>query len=396
MKTLKYSILLLFGLLLNILGVGRATAQQVTAVLPYELMGGKMIVKMQLNGKEERFIFDTGASLMSLSGEYCREHNLSVVDSILLNDSSGIKKYLKTTRVNSVYTPDKKMRFTEISSVIMNEPSPVRCYNVVGIIGADMLSTMICTIDAKTKTILLSTPDVPYQESLRYAQNFTKEGILPVFNVLINGEDIQVLLDSGSGAFVNLKQTDFEKLKANGAVTVLQEGKGAKSVGITGQLDYARDQQVYISEMRLGPVKVADVVAETSNAPYTLLGTRFMQYAKIVIDYAKQRLYYVPYEQGPIKTVFGQTKFGITVNKQGKLAVTHVWKALDGVVDVGDIVTHIDGKETETYDLCDIVRGIPALRTPGPKMLTIQRKDGKSVEVEYKAEVVKVPQNKQG
>lgn len=151
MKTLKYSILLLFGLLLNILGAGRATAQQVTAVLPYELMGGKMIVKMQLNGKEERFIFDTGASLMSLSGEYCREHNLSVVDSILLNDSSGIKKYLKTTRVNSVYTPDKKMRFTEISSVIMNEPSPVRCYNVVGIIGADMLSTMICTIDAKTK-----------------------------------------------------------------------------------------------------------------------------------------------------------------------------------------------------------------------------------------------------
>jgi len=391
MKILKYSILLLFSLTLHTLGGSRAAAQQVTAVIPYELVAGKMIVKMQLNGKEERFIFDTGASLMSLSAEYCRAHNLGVVDSILLNDSSGITKYLKQTRVSSVMTPDKKLNFTGISCAIMPEPSPVRCYDVAGIIGADILSTMICTLDARAKTISLSTAAVPYQESMRYAQNFTKEGILPVFNILINGEDTRVLLDSGSGSFLNLKQSDAEKLKAAGAVTVLKEGKGAKSVGISGQLDYTRDQQIYIPELRIGPVKVADVITETTNAPYTLLGTRFMEYARIVIDYPKQRLYYVPYEQGILKPVFRESRFGITV-KGGKLAVTHIWQEMDGIIEVGDVVTHIDGQETGTYDLCDILKGIPALRTPGPKMLTIQRQDGRKIDVEYKGELVKIPQ----
>ena len=45
-------------------------AQQYKSVLPYRVVGGKMIVEMIMNGTVRSFIFDTGGRT-ALTGEIC-------------------------------------------------------------------------------------------------------------------------------------------------------------------------------------------------------------------------------------------------------------------------------------------------------------------------------------
>ena len=76
----------LFGLLLFLLSALTAGAQQVKSVIPYRMVGGKMIVDMQMNGVSRSFVFDTGAGKTSLTGEVCDELGLATVDSMRITD----------------------------------------------------------------------------------------------------------------------------------------------------------------------------------------------------------------------------------------------------------------------------------------------------------------------
>lgn len=364
--------------------------QQVSATIPYELHSGKMIIKMLLNGKEERLIFDTGAGQSSISAEYTALHKLQVVDSMRLNDVTSTSAMYKLTQIASLSTMDKKIGFNGLKPVIMPERSPIiDCFNVVGLIGSDMLQGTVCTIDAATHTITLTDGRYAPKESLRYAHNFSANERLPIFNVVVDGQDLQILMDSGAGEFMVLKEKDAEKLKKSGALQIRKKGKGAKAMGISGEVDNMESAQVYLTEMRVGPAKFTDIITETSNPPYTLLGVKFMEHAKIVIDYPRKRVYYMPYEQVVVKPEFKEANIGITV-KDSLLKIAHVWSEWEGVIEEGDVITHIDGVETGRYEFCDVINGIPALRGANPKMLTIKTKSGKIVNLEYKVEIIKV------
>ena len=76
----------LFGLLLLLLSALTVGAQQVRSVIPYRMVGGKMIVDMQMNGETRSFVFDTGAGKTSLTGEVCDELGLATVDSMRITD----------------------------------------------------------------------------------------------------------------------------------------------------------------------------------------------------------------------------------------------------------------------------------------------------------------------
>lgn len=364
-------------------------AQNVVSVIPYEVYGGKMIVKIFVNGQEERFIFDTGAGKSSLSTEYCRANNLIAIDSIKINDVTSTTAYYPQTRIALMTTLDEKVRFNNVPVIIMPEPSPLRCFNVIGLIGSDLLATTICIIDPKTKTITITSSENPSQESLRYSHNLLPNNVLPIFSVLVNGIEISTLFDSGSYSFMNLKNSDFERLKEKDAVTVISQGSGAKSFGLANKIESDEGNRVYVQNLRVGPAKFEDIFTETSNTPYTLLGVRFLEYAKIVIDYPRRRLFYLPFEQDTIKPVFKHTNFGVTI-RDGKLVVANTWGDLSNVISEGDLVTHINGVQTGTYDFCNIIAGVKELKGSDPKILTIKTKGGKVVDLEYKTEVSKL------
>ena len=365
----------LFGLLLLLLSALTVGAQQVRSVIPYRMVGGKMIVDMQMNGETRSFVFDTGAGKTSLTGEVCDELGLATVDSMRITDVNSKQVAYPLVMIESLLTPDNKINFSKVPAMRMPEPSPLVCFQVDGIIGSDVLAQLIVEIDGKAKTITLTSAENPSKVSLRRMLPFV-QGKMPIVTLQAGrGNSLVCLFDTGCPGFLELKSSDFEALKDAAAFEVRAEGYGEGSFGIGGQAATASTYRVCFPQLSVGAAKFANVSSETSTPPYTLLGVKLLDYGKVTLDYPRARFYFEPYEEE-----FDMTEkhydMGLRV-KDGELVVAAVWTGLKGVVEVGDKVTKINGKPAGTYDFCEsIINGIPELKEKKKTKLTILTKDG--------------------
>lgn len=377
---LKLSILFLFILFITII-----PAQEKVSVIPYEVTAGKMIIKMNINGEEENFIFDTGASRTTLEGSYIREHKLVINDSALIKDINSIQQIYDVYNIESLATLDNSFSFSNVGALKVPEPSMFSCYDVAGIVGSDVLQDLICIIDTKLKTITLTDSKAVPKESLRYSHSFVSEGVVPTFMMQINGQFVSVIYDTGSSSFISIKKSDSDNLLQREAIDILNTGYGTLSVGVSGVILVDTIYRVLLPNVRIGPVNIKRAISETSNVPLTLVGTRMMEYVKTVIDYPRRRIYMIPYSDEPIEYIVRYPNFGITV-KNGSLAIGHIWEEYSDIIEPNDIITHVNGEPAGTYDMCDIVKGIKIVSGLEPKTLTVKRKDGSIVEVIYKIE----------
>ena len=365
----------LFGLLLFLLSALTVGAQQVRSVIPYRMVGGKMIVDMQMNGVGRSFVFDTGAGKTSLTGEVCDELGLATVDSMRITDVNSKQVAYPLVMIESLLTPDNKINFSKVPAMRMPEPSPLVCFQVDGIIGSDVLAQLIVEIDGKAKTITLTSAENPSKVSLRRMLPFV-QGKMPIVTLQAGrGNSLVCLFDTGCPGFLELKSSDFEALKDAAAFEVRAEGYGEGSFGIGGQAATASTYRVCFPQLSVGAAKFANVSSETSTPPYTLLGVKLLDYGKVTLDYPRARFYFEPYEE-KFDLTEKHYDMGLRV-KDGELVVAAVWTGLKGVVEVGDKVTKINGKPTGTYDFCEsIINGIPELKEKKKTKLTVLTKDG--------------------
>lgn len=355
-----------------------------TSIIPYELIKGKMIVKMEINGSVEKFIFDTGAATSSLEPSFCRAHNMAIVDSMNIRDASNLLSNYRQVVIQSLRTPDRMFNFKYIKAILHPENSIFGCFDgVIGLIGSDILQNLICTIDSKQALISLTNSTKPLNESLRYAHNFTAKSILPILAMQINGEIVSnCLFDTGAGGFLSLKKEVFNELNTKNALSTQRVGYGASHVGLSGIMEVDTSLLVKMENIRIGPFKIKSAYAETANVPYTLIGTTILNYCKVVIDYQRRRIYFLPYSEEAVAIPSRFADIGISI-KDGNLIISNVWDSCKSAVNPGDIITHVNGEPIGKYDMCDIIRGVALLNGNDSKVLKVLTKDGTTKDVVY-------------
>lgn len=352
-------------------------AQQYRTVLPYRLVGGKMIVEMSMNGTIRSFIFDTGGQT-ALTGELCEELGLNVTDSLVVTDVNSMRMAYPRVGIESLQPLDKKIHFKNVPAIKLSKPSPFECFQVDGLIGSDMLVNMIVEIDGKAKTISLASADTAPSISLRKMIPFKKAG-MPIIALQAGaGNSVNCLFDTGYSGFFSLKNTDFDALKSTGAFTVLSEGYGGASMGVAGESAAATSYRVQLPLIIVSGAKFRNVSSETATPPLTLLGMKLLEYGKVTLDYVRSRFYFEAYE---VENDLESKHYNLALRvKDGDLIVSTVWRAMKGLVEVGDRVTKINGQLVGKYDFCEsIINGIPELKAKKRTKLTIQTKDGEKV-----------------
>ena len=367
----------ILGLILFLL-VAPLSAQQVKSVIPYRMVGGKMLVDMNVNGQVRSFIFDTGGQT-ALTGELCEELNIAVVDSVNVTDVNGKEIGLPRVAINSLLTPDERINFSGVPAMKLATPSPFECFHADGLIGSDLFKNLIIEIDTKTKTITVSSAEKASVVSLRKMLPFSGKGFMPIITLQAGmGNNLVVLFDTGCPSFLSLKDTDYENLFSSGAFQVMSEGLGGGSIGVGGMAETGISYRVKFPLLSIGSTKFKQVTTETFTPPYTLLGVKLLEYGKVTIDYSRRRWYFEAYEQE-----FDLTSKHYNVNlqvKDGDLVIATVWSAMKGVVEVGDKVVKINGKPTSKYDFCEsIITGIPELKAKKKTKLTVLTKQGEKV-----------------
>ncbi len=357
-------------------------AQSIVSVIPYELFGRKMIINMRVKDKTERFIFDTGAEKSAITSNYFEASSLPILDSINLRDSNSNSQLYKQTKLDAIATTDNKITFNNVPVSVI-DGSTLECFNVAGLLGSDLLTSLICTIDPKEKTITLTSAEKRSSESLRYAHSFQGPNYMPVIEGMVNGEPINMLFDTGCSAFLLLSKSQHSRLDSLSAIKTIDFGSGSGSIGIGGLVIDNSIKKIGIRDFRIGLAKFSNLVLTTSGSQNTLLGMAILNYGKIVIDYPRRLFYYIPFSNETVKLGYTPRKFDIKV-LDGKLVVATVWSEMENVLSTNDLITHINGKPTGTYDFCDsFINGIEDLKVKTPIMMTIMTKEGKQIEIEY-------------
>lgn len=355
--------------------------------LPYEIIKGKMIVKMNINGNEERLFFDTGSAQSALISKYVNKHNLKTVDSISVTDVTSSTMYYKQVEIESITANNGSLEFQNFKVMVIPNSDIIDCYNVVGIIGSDILAQTLCDINPNEKTITISQASNPIKENLRNVHNFSINGYLPIFQMQINGEFVNALFDTGSSSFINLNQGDYHLLKDKNLVKTIGTGYGLQSIGLSSLIKIDSISRVYIPNVRIGPVRISALVSEVERVPITLLGTETLEYAKIIIDYPKRRLFLIPFNNEAINLVNILPNLEFTI-KNNQLIVASIWGTDSNILSLGDVVTHINGVPLGVFDFCDLINGVDLLKGEESKLLTIKNKNGDVFEYEYKNEVL--------
>ncbi|WP_316747344.1 retropepsin-like aspartic protease [Pedobacter gandavensis] len=131
---------------------GETSTKNYYQEIPYESINGKMIVEVKVAGKNCRFLFDTGAPT-SISKELALTSGSKNLQMGLISDANGLKDSVLVVLTKSIQIGD--LDFNNITAIALI-PEFMKCWNLSGIIGSNLLRNSIVRIDAAKKIITLT------------------------------------------------------------------------------------------------------------------------------------------------------------------------------------------------------------------------------------------------
>ncbi|UIR54893.1 retropepsin-like domain-containing protein [Sphingobacterium sp. SRCM116780] len=357
-------------------------AQEVT-VLPYEMIGEKMIVKMLINGELTPMVFDTGGKNL-IKVKLKEKLGLSTINSKEVIDVSGQKQHVDIVQVNSIETPDHKTSFQKVPVLVLDNELFECEDGPQGLIGSDLWQNSTIEIDDKAKVIKIRSGGLASLKNNPQALPFIDNGQgSPIFEIKIGRFDkARVLFDSGAAGFLTLKVPEYPRLEGLGALYMIRQGEASGSLGVLGRGANGNRYLLEAREIFIGQGSFSKFRFGVTNSTESLLGYQLLTYGNITIDYVNKLFLFEPFTTEKVKgaQTFWELEMGPA---DDKMIVTTVWEKLKGEVAVGDEITHINGKKIIPLSFCENLKGgYPILEESERLVLTIKTKDGiKEIEV---------------
>lgn len=360
-----------------VFSISTGVAQIFNASLPYAMSGGKMVVTFVVDGNAVPFIFDTGGQT-SINSKLKTSLGLKTLSNRVITDVNNSKVNLEMVQLPTIATPDDKAVFTMVNTMVIDN-EVFECFGgAVGLIGSDLFKNCSIEIDDKTKMIHITNEAKLSLNGRKQVYQFVPANRgMPVFSMNIGSyADIDVLFDSGATSALLLKSDDFRKLLGGNEVSILKKGKAIGSIGVNGFGPSGTRYMINIPEIKLGTQKFLNYKSGSANSPHSLLGLHLLDYGKVTIDYINKLFYFEPYQTEPITN--DEKKWDIDLFiRDKKLVVAAMWDDVKTDIQLGDEVTHINGRLVPPLSLCEsMTNGIPELKNNTVLELTVKTANG--------------------
>lgn len=237
-------------------------------VLPYRNADGYIIIRANVGGTEGDFLLDSRATTVAVTEESALKRKMLVELQKGIYSRPGYELVGRAMAYgfyigNTVYKKDIA------TNIIKNNPILSKL-KVDGIIGFDVFTDAVLTLNTNIKTITLSQPYRPayIKISNRGDAELRLAGIF--IDIMVNEIPVKVLVDFYEDKAIALSVEDFERIHP--------EGKSVK-IKMAGQLF---DQ----------------VEADKSKDQYTVLGRSLLSKGVLSFDVQRNKYYFQPYNQG--------------------------------------------------------------------------------------------------
>lgn len=354
---------------------GSATQKEFKGKLDFITIFDLTLVPVEINGKEYRFLYDTGAPMV-ISNELREELALKRISQSNVTDSQGKRNKLDYVWLDEISVGG--VEFNKVVSIVadLKKAPEINCLQIDGILGANLMRLAVWNIDNVNNTMTFaSTKDqlnLPKGEPVLV--DFTpKITYTPEINLMLNDsvELKSVTFDTGYGGYL-IADSDY----LDSTFNVVEKSYGYGSTGLYGSaFDTTYEAKIPMTIGRFTQVApVGFSVAKGKN----LLGMDFFNQFNLVMDWNTNTMELYKNGNTPPKIY----SLGMTPKwYDGKLVVGTIAKgsmAEEEGIKVGDGIVKLNTwnfKEPKLDTYCEMMIELQETR---PDAIKVVLEDGRS------------------
>ena len=277
--------------------------------IPFELVRGKILVDVEIQGKTRKFFFDTGAPLM-ISPALQEEMKNKVLHTAELKDVTGQGR---TSQM--VLVPEFSLgaiTFQQSAGVVQAlDNGMMACFEIEGVVGSNVLRNSVVHIDAANKRLIITQQADRLGLDNAYKSKMKLDGQSRPFIIMTVGKQakLKALFDSGSDKFMSLSGKTYQKLEKKQLAHSINEGIGSMSSGIYGAATFRKQYRLQIENLTMGAASLEHVVATASaGKSKNAMGMELADYGTLTMDFPNKQFYFTP--TTPTQAFRNRTTFG--------------------------------------------------------------------------------------
>ncbi|PZF71033.1 retropepsin-like aspartic protease [Taibaiella soli] len=343
------------------LNQGGTQQESYFTTLPYELVKGKIVITVTVNGKARKFILDTGAPLSITESLYDELHP-ATLGNVEIADQSGKKDSIAVVRVPAVEIGG--VTFSDVPAIVAkNAKILFECFGVDGFIGSNLLRNSIVQFDDRNKQVTLTNDASKLSLSKKKSMplELTPGQSNPFIKVYLKkGKQTvsdNILFDSGADGFYEISMNSY-KLFAEKSTVIdsVVKSFGSYTGGLYGTSIAQENYMMKIPEFVVAKMKFTNAISRTTYSKESRIGSKVLNYGKATLDYKDKLFYFEPYggvtvadlseKVWPIQPALGNDKMIVGI----------VWdQSLAGKINAGDEILSYDDLDYSKMSVCEMI-----------------------------------------
>jgi predicted aspartyl protease len=376
----------------RILKSGSVQQMDFTTTIPFEMRMGLIIMQLEIAGKTHDFILDTGAPNV-VSKELAEKLGLTSQAERKVKDSQNQSGDLGYSKLDTISIGGINFLNTGVIIADINASDELRCLNVDGLLGANLMRKAIWKFDYKAHTITItsSQASLNLEGEVKKIPFTTRLQGTPVIEVLLNSATKQsAIIDLGSNGGFHFKRSsavDMEKRDSTIAQVdfIGSRASGLYGLGIPDTVIFAK-----VPKIEMGEILVVGNIVSCDNSGSTV-GNEFFENYDLVLNWFTSEALLIKrkeYDNIDLET------YGFTLKRDdGKIRVGGIFagsNAFKEGLKLGDHILQIDDiifENVDRDDWCDIIYA-EILRKNSEEITVKVMRDEKQFELKLKKERV--------
>lgn len=336
----------------NLLKEGVISQKNYFIALDFTIYKGKIIIPVEIAGKEYRFLFDTGAPNMLNSNIFKLSNKIG---NLKISDSNKNQQNLMIVNVPLFRISSIEFKNFNFLEYDISKNFAFNCLNIDGIIGSNSFRNSIIKIDYLNKKIYITDKIQNLSPKVKGKKmKLVGEQNAPYLEITLAGKKKvyeDVLFDTGFNNFYVQSNRAFNIFKNENILENVITKKAMLAVSLFGSDNISEKSIFTIPTLNLSSVDFINITAYTSDDNNSKFGTDLLNYGNITLDFQKSKYYFESTQQKidlkknyPLfAPSFYNGKFivGMVINNE-----------LENKINVGDEIISIDEKKTDIVD-CD-------------------------------------------
>jgi hypothetical protein len=302
---------------------GYMAEQKFSAQTNFEQIHGLVIVPVMINGKNYRFLFDTGAPT-AISQQLNNDLKLKVQHKGKITDSDKKKSKIEYVSLDSLLVGGVAFYNQSCIVVDFDKNPKLKCMQLDGILGSNTMRFCNWRIDF-------------YKQEIGFSNHFvdtTNKSFIPFetdhqydININLNLDTLvlkNIKIDYGSNGALSLPKSVLIELDKKNAIMELRSHYGFSQSGISGKITkidelYCQFDSLYYKDLVFRNIPIYNGTG--------LLGCKILSNWIVEIDWDHQKLYFTP--QNEMK--YYLNSFGMSINYSNEKG-TYIQSVIEGSI----------------------------------------------------------------